>query len=394
MTIWHGQGVQSTRRLCVEFWALHNICAGQRKECWSSPWRGQAQYNYLSMQIQLQNSDRSDRGIRPGEATQVNVGEEIVALQQSHAELARKFRLLQSELRNSERFRRNERIAIFNHFQDNDCRAVFRTKLFARLRAVKVLRSAGKELKRKVPALVAANSVVQTALKSPTSDCSLQEFQTLALHLLQDPKIRCVAVPSEYHVRFPHVRHCSKLGLAFETYADLCDALELDAETRESAIYRKRRNSSRSSRCLRAVQVLGVHVQRNNSRSVLLGRSYLSESSEDTIPCLHQNTTAWTEGTWEKDFSFLRQSRNAIFGSLPPSVAELHSAERERKSFALIWERIEFDGTSFPSLHCIPGSLRSCFPAVVIRTRILTESTRAIFDSCVSLRQLTSSSLL
>lgn len=129
--------------------------------------------------------------------------DEIEQLRRSHAQLAKQVSAMTFELRNAKEVFNSERISIFNHFIAADNSAIYRTRLFSRLRAKNVLLATNAELGKCLPNLCASNSVVQNLLRSPPADCTLHDFQLFASRLLADATIRCRAYPSYYHIKFP-----------------------------------------------------------------------------------------------------------------------------------------------------------------------------------------------
>ncbi len=111
------------------------------------------------------------------------------------------------------------------------------------------------ELGKNCPSVCATNSIVPILLRSPPTDCTLYEFMVLSVKFLQDAAIQCYAHPSEYHLTFPNAARCKRLDIVFKTYADLCQALQIDASTREAGVYREKKNRRRNTI---SVQVLGV----------------------------------------------------------------------------------------------------------------------------------------
>ncbi len=316
---------------------------------------------------------------------QIHFPEEIDELRQSHTQLALQVALLRNEINSSRAIFHSERLAIFKHFQAADERAVARTVHFSRRRAKKVLLSTDAELGKNCFTLCASNSVVQVVLRSTPSECTLHEFQLWAMKLLKDLSVHCYAFPSEYHVKFPNINRCSRLDIVFDTYADLCQALEIDCATRESALYREKKNRRRNSI---SVRVLGVEKVISTNRRIFLARNPPSRASADRITTLYQASTSWFEDSWECGFSLRSDLASTIHS--PSQMPDCVLSPEHSNLFSLSWERMDIGVDQGSSSEIIGGAVRSSFPAVVLRTRLLTSSTRAAFMlpvDGVSLRQ-------
>ncbi len=206
-----------------------------------------------------------------------------------------------------------ERTAILAHIQTSDDHSFRRTAMFARLRANKLLQGPCTELGRNVSNGFAAYSVVAIILKSSAADCTLFEFQNLAMIFLSDSSFQCVAFFFVYHVKFPGPSRCSRLYLAFPSFPDMCESLKIDMATREFAVYRERCNRERH---ILAAQVLGGQVFRSSTRSILL--RYSAPTTPGTLagPTLYQETTSWTDDTWKSEFDFRAEPSSAFCNAL------------------------------------------------------------------------------
>ncbi len=356
--------------------------------------------NVAEAQLRMPETDRSTvLRMNSSEAQQ----DELNDLRKSHTNIAHRLHRVEEDIRKSRRLLDAERTAIIAHLQFNDLCSIARTISFSRRRASKLLQNTSTELDRRVLNVTRADSVVPFVLRSLGSDCTLLDFQTLAVKFLSDPSTTCRALPSEYHIRFPNLRFCSRMSIVFETYADLCEALELDITTREAGVYREKGNASRQ---VRAIQVLGSHMQDSSTRSILLGRSVPTLPAEGTLPTLYQNSLVWSEdpGAWESEFVFRQQpvsdfcasnartaddatrcmanqsvpSTNESFYSIP-RLKRARKRSNTPRQFALLWERFENTDNCALTPNAVVGAVYSIFPAVVVRTSILLRSTSNIF---------------
>lgn len=332
------------------------------------------QMQFLSMQMPHShiNSLPSNQAIED-ERDRFN---ELKALRDSHFALDQQLKELKEQTRGILGHLETERMDIFNHLRSEDDQCISRTIMFAQIRATKLLQGHGTEVGRKVEGVIQANSVVPVLLRSPSADCTLSDFQTLALHLLNAPAARCFAVPSEFHIKFPNLRNCSRLQVVFHNYADMCDAMQLDMSTREQAVYREKRNTAKH---LQASQVIGSHVIRSSTRSIMIGCSHPTAQGTGSVPTLFQDSISWEDPTWECGLKFRNEPCSA-FSGLPQNASRVD----HQQQFSLIWERLQDFGGHIRRSYSIPGSLRSVFPAVVLRTDILTMSARGIFQNHVS----------
>ncbi len=320
----------------------------------------------------------------------------IADLQASHAALEAQVSQLQVAFNVLD-----QRLAAFSTTMLNqgDEACMKRTALFARMRALLVLLNGSKELTSRPRSISESNSVVQVVLKSSPTDCTLQEFQLLAKHIEQMPSVRSKNFPSDYSVKFPSPSSTTRLHICFETYKDVCAALSFDAHQTASYVYREKCDISRN---LRAIQVLGVDMRINDDRKILLGRSFPSRMYMDPIPYLHQNRAVWREGSWEAGFKFCveglsveewpREMRRAEGRARNThnrrgsegrvrNMTDLNSAPLEPLQFSISWERASGISSDNSSTRTVPGHLRSCFPAVILRSRQLILSTRTLFET-------------
>ncbi len=311
-----------------------------------------------------------------------NVADDIQELRKSHSQLADQVGRLTNELRSSQKIFDSDRFAIFKHLQASDEKPLSRLIKFTRYRAKKALLGPGLEFGNQYTSLCASNSVVQIVLRSQASDCTMHEFQLFAMKLLTDRSIRCSAYPSEYHVKFPNFNRCARLEIVFGTFADMCEALEIDALTREAAIYREKK--SRKSNTI-SVQVLGVENVMSTNRRIFLACNAPPQASEEQITTLFQSSTAWFDGGWECGFHLRSDVASGIYSSsCSPDrrgqSPEISASSKHPNLFSIAWERLESTGeVSCP--ENVGGALRSYFPAVVLRTQLLTSSARAAFST-------------
>ncbi len=121
------------------------------------------------------------------------------------------------------------------------------TLVFAKIRATSILLAGSPELSKRPSYLSQSNSVVQVIMESPATDCTLREFQLLARQIRRKSSIRSLFYPSEYSVMFPSMLRTARVKICFDSYKDLCEALELDAYQSDAGIYRERCDLSRKS---------------------------------------------------------------------------------------------------------------------------------------------------
>ncbi len=142
---------------------------------------------------------------------------------------------------------------------EEDFRAKTRRRilLFARKNAVQELRLCHSELSQKYSTLCPGNSVRQVLLRTKASDCTLADFRVLVSALVSSLSIKCEVFPSEFYTHFLDTGSAQCFHVSFDTYFDICEALEINVKNREEGLYRSRKDSSRQ---LRAVQVMGVDI--------------------------------------------------------------------------------------------------------------------------------------
>ncbi len=143
-----------------------------------------------------------------------------------------------------------------------------------------------------------------------------------------------------------------------------------------------------------AVQVVGVEALdsipgSSQSRRILLGGSMPSKTTPHSIPMLYQSTLAWTENTWESGFVYRAEPLNPDHlrarnraPSEKPRLSDINMPPLQKNTFCITWER-SCGGPNYPHMppEIVPGTLRSFFPAVLLRSRILTETARKVFLS-------------
>ncbi len=245
--------------------------------------------------------------------------------------------------------------------------------LFANIAAVKALSATHSELNRKLPYLCPANSVRQLTLTSKVLDCTLYDFRLLASIFFRNPDTTCGLLPSEYRVMHSAPNLVPTSEILFDTYADLCEALQISADVREKGLYRERKNSMGNLRC---VQVAGVQLVGQDERKIVVAKSYDERKlwTQGRVQFLTQNCLKWSEGTWETGLKLER-------GSLS-ETGSLRSSCPSGPGFSLKWEPLnEFYVPRDASPESVAGALRIQFPMVVVRTRILTSTIQQIFSN-------------
>ncbi len=293
-------------------------------------------------------------------------------LQQSHASLSLRVADLAECLRSTQ-----EKLSVSTDQSRSALSAsAERSLLFARLRAVTALRSASKELARRHSSLCAANTFVQTQITSKPSDCTMQEFTHLVTFLTTNQSISCSVSPSPYYALFPGITRTTRLDSTFPTYKDIRAALKIDVPMRESAVYQNRRAMNRD---VRAIQVLSVEMSTSNHRRILLGGNFRAKERSDQA--------------WESAFAFkyepVPSSKSAspipaTTGSrLTRTTTDLNSTLFDLQ-FSMTWERIISTTDIGYTADMIPGKLYCTFPAIVLRSRLLTDSTSKIFCTRVN----------
>ncbi len=256
---------------------------------------------------------------------------------------------------------------------------------------VTVLQSGSQELTKRPDSFCEAKSVIQDVLKSAPTDCRLQDFQDLVSRIKHRCSIRCTVFPSDYSVQFPSPSRTRRLGVQFETDKDMCDALELDIHDREIGVYREKGNIRRN---LRAIQVIGVDMRDRQDRKLLLGRSFPTSVPTDVVPLLHQDRAVWREGSWEKGFRCWWVTLKSISApvettyrgasiSNPKRNSDLNCQPHRKHMFPISWEVLSGFGSHTSEASNVPGSgsLRVCLPVVILRSRILTASTKSLFET-------------
>lgn len=235
---------------------------------------------------------------------------QIGDLQRSHLALSSRITDLATDVA-----RFNHRLSHFTEARHAvQHQSIQRTVLFARSRAVSALQAGSSEFLRRPTSLCQAETIVQVAIESKETDCTLQEFAALATVLSSHPSVHCTLYPSPYHVQFPSARHTSRLSILFNTYSDICNALQMDAYESEEPLYREKNTHGRE---LRAIQVLGVELKQIQMRRVLLGHSYPSFPTTAPAAVLHQQSPKWIDRAWDKGYSYLTVPLPAVAPEAP-----------------------------------------------------------------------------
>lgn len=270
-----------------------------------------------------------------------------------------------------------------------------RLLLFASPNPRKVLSRSYPDFSRSVPNPCPGNTVVQVVLRSKASDCTLHEFQVLLNACSDNSRIRCSVYPSEFHAKFPDPSSSARFDIGFDTYSGICEALGINARLREQGLYREKKNSARK---LNSVQVAGVATNDTRTRRVLLGRSMPTRTVQSSAHTLFQASLAWNESTWETGFVHRFENLNLEISRPQQSrFSDINMPPPDSRVFRITWERNPgaFDSPGIQS-DMVAGSLRSNFPAVIIRSRILTESARSILMSRIDgflLKQIIASAM-
>ncbi len=149
----------------------------------------------------------------------------VTELQRSHVQLSARVSELAAEVSRSTQ----HMSSIVHNRHALQRTSIHRTILFARSRAISALQASSVEFLRWPASLCESESIVQFTIDSKETGCTLQEFSAFASVLSSDSSVRCSLYPSEYYVKFPSMRHTSTLGVLFNTYADICSALEMDS---------------------------------------------------------------------------------------------------------------------------------------------------------------------
>ncbi len=285
-------------------------------------------------------------------------------------------------------------------------RTVQNLLLFAQKNAVDALKRGHIELSRSYNVLCESNSLQQVELRTAASDCTLADFRTLSRFFLSNRSYECDAFPSELYVQHSEPGTSTRLHVVFGSYFDICEALQISAKIREQGVYRSKTDSSGQ---MGSVQIMGVDMLAsedcaNRARFILLGRGVPTSLNQRIVPTLHQSNTSWSENSWEGELMYKEESvanivRSTNSGTPVRFVSNLASSDInailvDRNLFRISWERsIQATGPN-TSADCVPGSLRSFFPAVILRTRILTSSVQRVFSTrvrAVYLKQILSS---
>ncbi len=311
---------------------------------------------------------------------------QISQLRESHASLLTQFNKLEKDVRSTRKIAL-ETEAIVRGPSSFVERTIRRSILFANMTAQKALTSTHPEISRSYNILCPANSVRQIYLHSKPSDCTLSEFRIMASHFLNQEDIKCRIFPSAYSALFSSSSQDSCFQIVFESFCDLCQALQLSSNIRSAGVYKERKSTARDFRC---VQIFGVdlvspdreiplsssteEVRRGPERKILLARSMPPPGTLDLthVHVLHQPCTTWMDNSWEEGFRHVQEELL--------DLSAFKSRSSFTKSFRIQWERSR--DSPFPtdsSAELIPGSLKSYFPAVVLRTRLLTRSVQNIF---------------
>ncbi len=159
--------------------------------------------------------------------------------------------------------------------------------------------------------------------------------------------------------------------MLFDSFAGLCDALDVPGNVRERAVYKEKTDAGRNIRC---VQVVSVQVVGANDRKIFIGKScdFRKIWPQNAVTVLRQSSMEWSEGTWENGFEFISENFT--------ERQDLSGAAHSKSGFVLTWEpSTDMYIPRDASPESIAGSLRVSFPAVVVRTRILTNSIHQIF---------------
>lgn len=316
---------------------------------------------------------------------------EVKQLQASHVALALKVAALEAKITCTHQLAQETDLIVRGPSSLSE-RLLQRTLLFTNIAAVKALQACHTEICRNYSFVCAANSIRQISLRSKTSDCSLYDIRLLVSHFMRQEQLRCTIAPSAFYALLSSSSHPRNIEITFETFADVCDALQISADDREAGVYRERKVNCNSGRVLRCVQVLGIdtslrpgHKNEGTERKILLARSMISahDSTQKNVHILHQPSTKWSDldGTWEEGFQLKVEPESAlrIFGTAEENrhavdaETELPRTNPNRrrqsafvtnanKAFVLQWERCEQSPHARDAdSHLVPGALRVCF---------------------------------
>ncbi len=316
---------------------------------------------------------------------------ELEELRKSHAELAARVDNLANDVRASNSSVHAARMAVSSSTASFNARVLRRVSHFAKSCAIRLLQSGSSEMKKSGLNLSPGSSVRQVILRSEGTDCTLLEFQLLCAASVSNPAIRCTIYPSQYYASFPSVRRTSRMEISFNSYYDICEALQIDVLEREKGLYRERKTFGRILKCL---QIMGVNCVRkrqgeNDDRVILIGRSLPIKNWDAEIPVLLQRSLEWSENTWETGLEFSMQPPNSLLPTVT-NVLSCDGAQRtsdincvapEHRSFSMYWEKLPGScSDSETNSEFVLGTLYSSFPAVILRSRILTLSAQEAFS--------------
>ncbi len=319
-------------------------------------------------------------------------------IRDAHSALMRRVSQIENDLKSTRQELEARRASEDHRISVRDDLLLRRTLIFARRNALKAITGTNNELNKSYAILCEGKTVRQIIIKSTAMDCTLLEFRVLASAISRNANVRCKIFPSEFYAQCTDCNRALRFEILFPTYRDFCDALGIDASFRETGFYTERRTMKRE---LRAIQVLGIDlVKRGNEsgiskqRRVLLGGSYPDEFTLGESHCLLQANASWTEGSWESGFEYRKESASVIrdcisqeedgLNSIEPVMSDLNGSYNNRRTFSLFWERSARIGEEHMTPDSCPGTLRSTFPAVVLRGRKLTSSTQKMFSQRIN----------
>lgn len=156
---------------------------------------------------------------------------------------------------------------------------------FLRERLYKPLTLSEKDAKKKFFHNSLSATPAASCFTSERTDCSLFDFQVLAVHAGNNPLYLADVRPSASHVANEHKNCCNRLVISFRTFTDLCTALLMTAD--EAAQYTIMKLCFR--KCIRSVRILGAMSTSSSQRIMFPDNSKSHLTSRIRTPAFVQD---------------------------------------------------------------------------------------------------------
>lgn len=227
-------------------------------------------------------------------------------------------------------------------------------------------------------------------LKSCSASCTLKEFLALTAALTADESISVTTLPPVFDIYFADVDQVSAMGIGFDSYSDLCNALHISAPKRIDGIYRVKTmrvpnksadGAKRRKTTIRSIQLIAsaeLNTADSTFRIYLGGTRATARRGSCTV--LQHVAPEWCSTDWDRGLT-LSDLADDTADPTSTNPARRHSSVF-RQTFSAVWTRSkqatgEFGFTARP--ETVSGFLALEIPVVTIRgDRLVGSTTRLL----------------